>query len=439
MTNTTVDSLMFSPLKLTYSCFLYHFTCLLVSSLVIFSPNVLAQANVKSIELPTGEELHVTIYGKNKHSRLLWIDSGSGFHQRHQQVASVLAGNEMEVWQVNLVESLFLSAGAETMRNIPPRLIADLIEAVSEKGKYRVVLLSARYGSIPVIRGIHEWQMRKKKPARLSGAILLSPYFYTSIPTLGSAPLLIPELSATNIPVYIFQAEKNSNRWFLNNVLDDLQKHAPVYTEILKGVTSLFYREDTADETLKMLDDIVPRIQRAITRLEKHPAPASAIPLDIKNTIYKNSGLNITLTPYKGKTKPAAIKLKDVFGKELHIKNYKGKVTLINFWATWCPPCVEEIPSLNRLKKMMADKPFQLISINYAESPEQVQAFMKKISVDFPVLIDPEGQTSGEWKVVAFPSTFVIGPDGDIHYGVNAAIHWDTEQVINQLNELISQ
>jgi peroxiredoxin len=85
----------------------------------------------------------------------------------------------------------------------------------------------------------------------------------------------------------------------------------------------------------------------------------------------------------------------------------------------------------------MQGKPFQLISVNYAEAPEVIRSFLSMVNVDFPVLVDPGGQLAGQWKVVAFPSTFVIGPDGKIHYGVNAGIHWDTEEVIRQLNQLL--
>ena len=85
----------------------------------------------------------------------------------------------------------------------------------------------------------------------------------------------------------------------------------------------------------------------------------------------------------------------------------------------------------------MKGKPFQLISINYAESSEQINQFMKKVKVDFPVLLDSDGAISTKWKVVAYPSTFVIGTDGKIHYGVNAAIHWDTDKIIRQLEGLM--
>jgi peroxiredoxin len=84
----------------------------------------------------------------------------------------------------------------------------------------------------------------------------------------------------------------------------------------------------------------------------------------------------------------------------------------------------------------MQDQPFQLISVNYADSPEKVREFMQKVSVQFPVLIDPNGKEAHRWNVFGFPSTFVIGKDGKIQYGVNAAIEWDTPEVINALKAL---
>ena len=148
------------------------------------------------------------------------------------------------------------------------------------------------------------------------------------------------------------------------------------------------------------------------------------------------SGVDSALKPYRGKIQPQAFALRDADGKLLEVNDFQGRVTLVNFWATWCPPCVEESPSLNRLKRAMQGSAFQLISINYAESPQHIREFMGKVAVDFPVLVDPDGKLAAQWKVVAFPSTFVIGPDGKIHYGANAAIKWDEPEVVQQLNQL---
>ena len=111
---------------------------------------------------------------------------------------------------------------------------------------------------------------------------------------------------------------------------------------------------------------------------------------------------------------------------------------VINFWATWCPPCVEEIPSLNRLRKKLDNSDFELISVNYAQQAGEVEDFLDKVEVNFPVLIDQDGSVADRWRVIAFPSTYVIDGNGQIRYGVNAAIRWDTPQVIEQLQALIN-
>jgi thiol-disulfide isomerase/thioredoxin len=142
--------------------------------------------------------------------------------------------------------------------------------------------------------------------------------------------------------------------------------------------------------------------------------------------------------PYQGKLSPLPLALVNAAdGRRVVRDDYRGRVTVMNFWASWCPPCVEEIPSLNHLRQLMAGKPFELISINYAEESGRIEQFLREVKVDFPVLLDPDGRYSAQWKVLVFPSTFVIGPDGRIVYGVNGAIHWDSEPVVRQLRALL--
>jgi thiol-disulfide isomerase/thioredoxin len=121
------------------------------------------------------------------------------------------------------------------------------------------------------------------------------------------------------------------------------------------------------------------------------------------------------------------------------VTDFKGRVTIVNFWATWCTPCIKEIPSLNNLLQSMQGKSFELISVNYAEETQTIKEFMSMVDVEFPVLLDAQGQESAKWKVIAFPSTFVIGRDGLIHYGVNAGIEWDTPEVLRVINQMLEK
>jgi len=403
-------------------------------TMLLISTSVFAVQQM-TIELSEAE-VEARVYGKEQNIRVLWIASSFGSNERHTQLAVDLAKQNMQVWQVDLAEALFLPKGAPSSRAIPGKLVAELINHLAEQGKYRILLIGSAYGAIPVLRGAYAWQVQKPNRRDVIGAVLFSPYLYTHVPDIGSEPEFVLETSATSIPVYIFQSAKNTNRWHLPAMLKQLQANATVFTEIMPGTTSIFYREDKSVETQQVLQQMAVKIARIIPLLENEQYPLQAAVLPKRTETTNKLGLDDKLKPYKGTIKPQAINLLDVNGKPLSLGDYKGGVTVINFWATWCPPCVEEIPSLNRLRSKMQGKKFQLISVNFGESAGQIRKFMQKVKVDFPVLIDPEGTTAGNWKVVAFPSTFVIGPDGRIAYGVNAAIHWDTDEVIQKLNAL---
>jgi thiol-disulfide isomerase/thioredoxin len=401
--------------------------------------NVYAEATHENIVLSSGEKISAEVFRDAQDPaalRVLWIAPDFGIESRTRQMAEALAQRGMEVWQVDAAEALFLPRSATTMREIPGAFVADLITALTDHRQRQVLVISGDYGAVPALRGIHAWQARNPSRPSLLGAVLFSPALFSQVPQLGAAPEFVAEVRATSAPLYIFQAAKSGNRWHLPALLAPLQQHASVYVEILAGVTSLFYDEDTAPETLAMLHVMPEKIEAAVRQLRRHPIPLTALPIP-KTAETKGSGLDTQLKPYRGSVVPQPFALMDAGGETFRVEDFKDRVTLINFWASWCGPCVEEIPSLNRLKEAMQGKPFQLISINYAETPQRIHEFMKRVAVDFPVLMDSDGQVTAQWKVVAYPSTFVIGPGGTIQYGVNAAIPWDTEEVMQQLNQLL--
>jgi thiol-disulfide isomerase/thioredoxin len=405
-----------------------------------FSANAYAATTHETIALTSGDSISAEVFRAAQTPatlRALWIAPDFGIESRARKTAEGLAQTGMEVWQVDVAESLFLPRSATTLREIPGAFIADIIAALTTDERTQLIVISSGYGAIPALRGIHAWQTRTPSRPAVLGAILFSPTLFNQVPQLGKTPELVAEVHATNAQLYIFQAAKSGSRWHLPAMLEPLQKNAPVYVEIQDDVLSLFYDEDTAPQTLALLNAMPEKIQRAVRQLQRHPIPLAALPLPKTVAATKGSGLDTQLKPYRGVVTPQPFSLTDANGKAFDVADFKDKVTLVNFWASWCGPCVEEIPSLNRLKEAMQGKPFQLISINYAETPQRIHEFMKRVAVDFPVLMDSDGQVTAQWKVVAYPSTFVIGPGGTIQYGVNAAIPWDTEEVMQQLNQLL--
>ena len=142
------------------------------------------------------------------------------------------------------------------------------------------------------------------------------------------------------------------------------------------------------------------------------------------------------LKPYEGQGPTPPLKLVDMQGNTHDLAEYKGKVVLVQFWATYCPPCRKEMPSMNRLIEKMGDTPFVILAVNMGETREEVETFVKEVGPEFPILMDPDGESIGVWQVFAAPSNFVVGADGKIHYTLFGGVEWDDDELVARLKEL---
>ena len=121
----------------------------------------------------------------------------------------------------------------------------------------------------------------------------------------------------------------------------------------------------------------------------------------------------------------------------MNLADLRNRVVLINFWASWCPRCVHEMPSMQRLKEKLADQPFTILAVNMAESEADVRAFIKKTQVDFPVLMDRDGAVLKQWKVFVFPTSFVIDTEGRIRLGAIGELEWDSPEIVDKFKQLL--
>ena len=132
-----------------------------------------------------------------------------------------------------------------------------------------------------------------------------------------------------------------------------------------------------------------------------------------------------------------ALELKDIAGRTHRLEDYRGRVVLLNFWATWCAPCRQEMPSIEQLKKKLAKRPFVVLAVNVDEPESRVRNFLEQVPLDFPTLLDPEARTTREWKVRVLPASFVIAPSGRIRYTVTGDLDWANEHVVRVVSELL--
>jgi thiol-disulfide isomerase/thioredoxin len=130
--------------------------------------------------------------------------------------------------------------------------------------------------------------------------------------------------------------------------------------------------------------------------------------------------------------------LKDIEGRAHELTDYRGKVVLVNFWATWCEPCRQEMPSIQRLSQKLAGKPFVVLAVNVDEPESRVRNFLNQTRFDLPVLLDINKSATREWGARLLPVTFLVGPDGRLRYRVLGDMDWSSPKAVNVISELLA-
>ena len=134
------------------------------------------------------------------------------------------------------------------------------------------------------------------------------------------------------------------------------------------------------------------------------------------------------LKPWAGGPTPA-LSLKDLEGAAHTLATYRGKVVILNFWATWCEPCRDEMASFNKLRQSLEGKPVVMFAVNIGEGEGRIAEFLRKVPVEFPVLLDRDAKASRDWKVRLMPTTFIIGTDGRVRYSYAGERDWAGDSV----------
>lgn len=127
-------------------------------------------------------------------------------------------------------------------------------------------------------------------------------------------------------------------------------------------------------------------------------------------------------------------------GKNTSLSNYKGKVVLVNIWATWCPPCVYEMPSMQKLYNEFNGKNFEILAVSIdAAGVDAVAPFMKKHKLSFPALMDPKGTIKSMYRVTGIPESFIIDKQGILVGKIIGPRDWATQEVFGFFQDLIQR
>jgi peroxiredoxin len=139
----------------------------------------------------------------------------------------------------------------------------------------------------------------------------------------------------------------------------------------------------------------------------------------------------------EGSTAPDFV-LKDPAGRDVSLASLRGKVVFLNFWATWCPPCKEEIPSMVRLNQAMLGKPFQMLAISIDEGGKgAVETYLARAGVTLPTLNDPEQKVGKMYGITGVPETFIIDGKGVVVKKIIGGMDWGAPEVVAFINGIM--
>lgn len=134
-----------------------------------------------------------------------------------------------------------------------------------------------------------------------------------------------------------------------------------------------------------------------------------------------------------------ALKLNDMRGAAHDLSQLKGRVVLINFWATWCPPCRREMPSMERLTQQLKGEAFSVLAVNVGESVNDIELFTSQLDADlnFPILLDHRSESMQAWKISGLPTTYLVDKKGRVVAGAIGGREFDHPDMVRAIRAVL--
>jgi len=440
-----------------------------ISIVFYFFPSTIVAADQNSIIAKTtyqselninDTDISITVYpvtnsisNSQNNDLILWLPSDHGLPDSITTIAKSLSQkkipqhSQIEVWVADVLSSLFLASQASSIDKVPVTILYELIKKVHNKTQKRIFLVASGKGALLAMRASHYWLQDSLTNKQFGGLVLLYPNLFTRTPEPGSSADYYPVTHAVSAPIYILQPENSPWRWQLATLQQHLvNAQARPYISILPGIRDrFFFRPDATKAEQVATKKLASTIQSSLQYLRSENISKHAIPNKLQatftsNTKKKTVKQHAKLRVYQKNPTPPALSLNLLSGKASSLAQYKGKVVVVNFWASWCPPCVQEMPSMEKIYQHYSLSDFTILAVNMAEDTDTIHEFLKnRVNVSFPILLDFDGKALKDWQVFAFPSSYVIDKKGKIRYALFGSILWDTPQVTVIIEKLLAE
>ncbi|MEO1943156.1 MAG: TlpA disulfide reductase family protein, partial [Candidatus Thioglobus sp.] len=302
--------------------------------------------------------------------------------------------------------------------------------------------LTSGRGAKLALRTAFNHQQKYPKSNIIAGHIFHSPHIISGSTSLGEDAQYDDSAMKSNLPIYMIMPQ-NSTKFLRTEEISNTLKigGSSVFTHLFRGASGGFERrpeKDLSEEDLRYKRDLSETYMRAIQIMSTVNVPDINRETRLSTSKPKYLLYDPKLLPYKGNKTPPKLELESILGESIDLKDYRGKVVLINFWASWCKPCVKEIPSLVRLKdERMKGEDFEILTVNIGEDKDTINEFVIKVKFDLPILLDKDGIAVNDWKVYAYPSNFILDRYGEIRYAYRGALEWDSDSIVKAIEDLL--
>lgn len=396
---------------------------LMIGSLI--NPCLSAETADETVTVPLSGQMETSIHRFGQASqRILWFSSATT-QEADFHLAKQLAAHDLEIWLTPLqAKSKKQTAKPAIAKDLKPAALAELIEAsLPSQAKDKLYIFGIGESATAVLEGLSTWQELRGQSTQLAGLVLAYPHWQTK----NAAPKL-------KLPIYLFQTTDTPQLEKMESLVTALEQGgSTVYSELMNDTTDGFLQgQADSEEELLQLSVFPAQFTQALATLAKtalKPQPL-AVPTNTANTSKLDEP---PLEKHPTQSLAPDLRLPDLTGKIQDLKDYRGKVVLLNFWATWCPPCIKEIPSLNNLQEQFSKDEFIVLSVDVGEELKDIKTFLEHVPAEYPVLVDTSSSLTESWQLQAFPSTYIIDRQGRLRYRYFGGLEWDEPELIKFL------
>lgn len=407
----------------------------LASALLVISswlnPCLAEEKPDESVTLTLSGQLETSIHRFGQAPRrVLWLSTAKT-QEADFELAKQLAKADLEIW---LTSPEAKTKKEQTSKTLSAAALAELIEeSLPSKSEQQLYIFSTGASAKAAVEALKAWQDVRGNSTQLAGLVLAYPHL--KVPqSKGTAPEFIDAVHQLKLPVYVFQPAKKLKVEVAEALVASLEAGGSVvYSEVVNDVADGYLQRTSQSEEETLQTSVFPaQFAQALDKLAETSLKSTTQDDKATTAIATETAV---LQEHPTKELAPDLQLSDLEGKTHDLKDYRGKIVLLNFWATWCPPCIKEIPSINNLQNKYSKEDFVVLSVDMGEEPKDIKAFLEHVPAEYPVLLDTNSSLASTWQLHAFPSTYIIDRTGHLRYMYFGGLEWDEPEITSFLEK----